>query len=258
MNYNYHSHTFRCGHAKDTEEEYILRAIDCGIQSMGFSDHIPFRFPDGRESRFRVPMDEVQAYFSTLRDLREKYRDQIELKIGFEMEYYPIHFQAMLANARAWGCEYLILGQHFIGNEDPGSLYVAKTSDDPAQLREYVDCVICGMHSGVFSYIAHPDLFNFTGSAADYELEMSRLCAESRRTDIPLEINFLGIRDSRPYPRETFWAIAGQEQCPVTFGFDAHDALNAYDATSLECARKMVNKYNLNYIGRPTLIPLQP
>ena len=129
MNYNYHTHTARCGHANGTEEEYIQRAIACGIRHMGFSDHIPCRFPDGYESYYRIPVDQVQDYFSTLNALREKYRDQIDLKIGFEMEYYPLHFDRMLANARAWGAEYLILGQHFIGNEHPGGFYVAMESD---------------------------------------------------------------------------------------------------------------------------------
>ena len=256
MIYNYHTHTARCGHARGTEEEYILRAISCGIKRMGFSDHIPFRFPDGHDSTFRVPVEQAQDYFTVLRALREKYRDQIELKLGFEMEYYPAFFQTMLANAKAWGCEYLILGQHYIGNEHPGGFYTGKASGDPAQLKEYVDCVVAGIESGVFSYAAHPDLFRFEGDTDLYLQEMRRICAASREHDIPLEINFLGIRDHRPYPREEFWAMVGQEQCPVTFGFDAHDPLSAYDEESLVRAQEMVRTFSLNYIGEPRLIPL--
>ena len=55
MNYNYHAHTWRCSHASGTEEAYVQRAIACGITHMGFSDHIPHRFPDGYESYFRIP-----------------------------------------------------------------------------------------------------------------------------------------------------------------------------------------------------------
>ena len=47
MNYNFHTHTFRCHHASGTPEEYVLRAIDVGIEYMGFSDHFPYRFADG-------------------------------------------------------------------------------------------------------------------------------------------------------------------------------------------------------------------
>ena len=93
---NYHTYTARCGHASGREEEYILRAIEGGIKILGFSDHIPFRFPDGHQSGFRVPVEQGRAYVALLSELREKYREQIEIHIGFEMEYYPLYFQEML------------------------------------------------------------------------------------------------------------------------------------------------------------------
>ena len=67
---------------------------------MGFSDHIAFMFPDGHQSPWRMPVDMVDDYISTLRDLREEYKDKIELHIGFEMEYYPLYFSQMLENAK--------------------------------------------------------------------------------------------------------------------------------------------------------------
>ena len=45
MDYNLHTHTYRCSHATGTEREYIEAAISAGIKIMGFSDHIPFKFP---------------------------------------------------------------------------------------------------------------------------------------------------------------------------------------------------------------------
>ena len=49
MDYNYHTHTYRCGHAIGEDEEYIKVSIQNGIKHLGFSDHIPFAFPDGYE-----------------------------------------------------------------------------------------------------------------------------------------------------------------------------------------------------------------
>lgn len=255
--YNYHTHTARCGHASGTEEEYILRAIEGGIAHMGFSDHAPYVYPDGFQSSYRIPMEQAEDYFSTLYALREKYKDQIDLKIGFEMEYYPAHFSAMLDTARSLGCEYLILGQHYLDTDHPESVYVVKPSDDPARLNTYVSNVLDAMETGVFTYVAHPDIFNFTGDAAVYDAAMRKICVAAREHNVPLEINFLGIRSHRKYPREDFWAIAGQEQAPVTFGFDAHDAPSAYDSASLDTAMALVSKYHLNYIGQPKLILLQ-
>lgn len=256
MTYNYHTHTARCGHASGTEEEYILRAIEGGITHMGFSDHVPFLFPDGKESYYRIPMAQAQDYFDTLNTLRGKYKDQIQLSIGFEMEYYPTFFKDMLDTALSLGAEYLILGQHFSGDERPKGFYVSNQTDDPALLREYVSNVLAGMETGLFSYVAHPDIFHFTGDESLYEEEMRKICVTAWEKNIPLEINLLGFRAGRHYPQERFWKLAGEEQSPVTFGFDSHDVLAAWDPDSLPKAEELVNKYRLNYIGRPKLIPL--
>lgn len=257
MNYNYHTHTARCGHAKGTDEEYVLRAIACGVTEMGFSDHMPLAFADGHESRFRVPVAQVEDYFASLRALADKYKDQITIHIGFEMEYYPSRFEEMVALARGYGAEYLICGQHYIGEEWPDGFYVAHESDSAQQLVEYTDCVVAAIRSGIFTYVAHPDLFRYTGTDHDlYAQQALRICQASLERNVPLEVNLLGIRGHRSYPKAPFWAIAGQVGCPVTFGFDAHRPEDAYDEASLAVAQGMVAEHKLNYIGKPALIRL--
>ena len=257
MNYNLHTHTARCGHATGTEREYIERAISCGIKELGFSDHLPFRFSDGYESYYRIPISMVTDYLTTLTNLREEYKDQIKIHIGFEMEYYPCHFEEMLKNARQYGAEYLILGHHFLNNEHPDGQATTAMSTEPTQLKEYVDCVVDGIKSGVFTYVAHPDIFNFAGDEACYLNEMKRICDASVTYNVPLEINFLGIRSQRRYPRELFWELAGKTGAPVTFGSDAHDPQNTFDESSLALAKEWVKKYSLNYIGRAEIIPIK-
>lgn len=224
---------------------------------MGFSDHIPFKFPDGYESYFRIPIAEVEEYFNEISVLREKYKDKIDIIIGFEMEYYTEYFEEMVQNAINWGAEYLILGQHFIFNEYPDGVWTGKSTDSDKNLKEYVKCIVNAINSGVFTYVAHPDIFRYTGDFDFYCKEMTKICDASKEKNIPLEINFLGIRDNRFYPYEKFWEIAGEIQCPVTFGFDAHDELSAYDCQSLEKAKELVLKYNINYIGKPKVITLK-
>lgn len=254
MDYNYHTHTYRCSHASGTEEEYIKRAIECGVKYMGFSEHIPFIFPDGHESGYRLPVSETQDYFCTLYNLREKYKNQIDIKIGFEMEYYPEYFEQMLQNSVLVGCEYLILGQHFLYNEYPAGKYVGTPTEAEDDLQDYTDCVISGIESGVFTYVAHPDVLNFCGNMKLYDKNMREICRAAKEYNVPLEINFLGMRDNRNYPNEEFWKIAGEEKTPVTFGFDAHDAQTTFDEDSLLKAKDMVKRYNLNYTGKPELI----
>ena len=43
----------------------------------------------------------------------------------------------------------------------------------------------------------------------------------------------------------------------MTFGFDAHDVPSAFDEKSLKKAKMLVEKYNLNYIGKPDIIDIR-
>lgn len=255
--HNYHTHTHRCGHASGKEEEYIVRAVKNGIKYMGFSDHVPLKFHDGTESGFRVPVCDGRTYCEEIKALGEKYKDKIDIKVGFEMEFYPEYFDEMLKNAIEYGAEYLILGQHFLQPENTSVNHTMTATDSSEDLKKYVSSVISAMKEKVYTYIAHPDVFNFTGDVRLYQEEMRKMCIASRELDVPLEINFLGIRDGRNYPNEAFWRVAGEERSPVTFGFDAHDAESAFDEKSLDIARKIVKKHNLNYIGAPELVLIQ-
>ncbi len=256
MIYNYHTHTTRCRHASDTDEEYIVNAINGGVKYMGFSDHAPFIFPYGYESTFRVEVSKIDDYFSSLRALRDKYRDKIDIKIGFEMEYYPAYFPAMFDLAVESGAEYLILGQHYLYNEHPDGRASSLRTDDPDHLREYVNCVIGGIKTGVFTYVCHPDIMKFLGDEDVYYKEMKKLCVVSKEYETPLEINFLGIRNERFYPHDLFWQIAGEVGAPVTFGMDAHEKEAASDKKSIQRATELVRKYGLKYIGMPRIVPL--
>ena len=61
---NYHTHTTRCHHASGSEEDYVLRAIENGLEIFGFSDHVPMPFPDGHQSGFRVRLEALEDYMS--------------------------------------------------------------------------------------------------------------------------------------------------------------------------------------------------
>lgn len=257
MDYNYHTHTSRCGHATGSDEEYVKRAIEAEIKHLGFSDHIPFIFPDGHEDNWRVPLNMADDYVKSVSELREKYSDKVKISIGFEMEYYKEYFEEMLDIARKYKADYLILGQHFIKNQHPSGVGSVGPTDSEEHLACYVDEVIEGMKTGVFSYVAHPDLVCFTGDDEVYYKHITRLCFAAKKLDIPLEINLLGIRNKKHYPTEKFWQIVGETGAPVTMGFDCHAPENFLDNEQLEAADLIIKKYKLNYIGEPKIITVK-
>ena len=250
---NYHSHTTRCNHATGTEEEYIQAAIHRGLKIFGFSDHTPQFFPGDYYTFMRMYPHQLPDYCETVRGLQAKYADQIRIPLGLEAEYYPISWPELLPRLQDAGIEYLILGQHYPENELSSQPHSTNASDSEQRLCSYVSCVLEGMKSGYFSYVAHPDVLHFTGDPKLYNREMRKICVAARELNIPLEINFLGLREGRHYPNPVFWKIAGEEQAPVTFGCDAHDVFSAFDANSLKLAQEMVKEYGLNYIGMPSI-----
>lgn len=257
MKYNYHTHTYRCNHATGTEREYIEKQISIGIKKLGFSEHIPFIYPHGKENSYRLPKTQQKEYIDVISALREEYSDKIKIYIGYEMEYLPKHFDEMVRDAKASGVEYLILGQHSVGYDGIDLHWSVDETDDVKKIKEYVNCVVEAMRSGYISFVAHPDIFNFKGDIKIYREEMRRICVASNETDTPLEINLLGIRQNRNYPNELFWEIAGEEKCKVVFGFDIHDVLAACDTKALKYAEEIVKKYNLHFLEDPKIRTLK-
>ena len=257
MKYNYHTHTYRCNHATGNEREYIENQISIGIKKLGFSEHIPFIYPHGKENSYRLPKTQEKEYIDAISSLREEYSDKIKIYIGYEMEYLPKHFDEMIADAKVSGAEYLILGQHSVGYDGIDLHWSVDATDDVKKLREYADCVVAAMMSGYISFVAHPDIFNFTGDINIYREQMRRICVASNETDTPLEINLLGIRQNRNYPNEEFWKVAGEEKCNVVFGFDIHDVSAACDTASLKYANELVKKYNLTFLDDPKIKTLK-
>ena len=51
MKANYHTHTFRCGHASGKDEDYVKAAVNRKFDVLGFSDHVPWPY----ESTYRNP-----------------------------------------------------------------------------------------------------------------------------------------------------------------------------------------------------------
>lgn len=246
---NYHTHTYRCSHATGTEEEYINNAINLGLSHLGFSDHAPFSYKNGFESGYRVPTALATEYIATLNKLKEKYKNKIQIHIGFEMEYYPDYFNEMLKFVKTIGAEYLILGQHFINHDRDGIPHSCGSGHTAEELIHYTDRVISGIKTGKFSYVAHPDVFLFEDDDEIYRREALRLCAASKEFNVPLEINFLGILENRHYPNPKFMEIAGQVGCKMIYGIDAHSQDWSYYNFVFSRAQDIVKKYNLNLIN---------
>lgn len=158
MKTNYHTHTTRCQHATGSDEEFVLSAIKGGFQVLGFSDHTPWKYRTNYVSNIRMLPDELPGYVESLRALREKYRDQIDIKIGLECEYFPEYISWLKEQVKEYKLDYLIFGNHFY-HTDEKFPYFGRNTNNHDMLDLYEESAIEGMESGLFCCLAHPDLF---------------------------------------------------------------------------------------------------
>lgn len=103
-------------------------------------------------------------------------------------------------------------------------------STSTAHGRRYAEQVVEALETGLYRYLAHPDLFlnRVTAFDADAEKACRDICAAAARLDIPLEYNMAGLTlQDRPdgslgYTRDEFWRIAAEYPVKAIVGCDAH------------------------------------
>lgn len=239
---NYHTHTKRCQHAEGEDKEYVEAAIKAGMKILGFSDHCPWIFSDGYISNIRMHPSEVDDYFSSLENLKKEYNKDIKIFIGFEAEYVPELIEAQDAFLSDYPVDYMILGQHFLGNE-ADSIYTGTPTDSEAILRRYVDTVIEGMETGKYLYTAHPDVIHFIGADDIYEKHMTRLCQYLKGKGFPVEINMLGAFQGRHYPSDRFLSIVKKVGNSCIIGVDAHTPAQLLNENGINICNKIMDQY---------------
>lgn len=258
VKYNYHMHTFRCGHASGSDEEYVLKAIENGYKEIGFTDHI--MLPHHSQPGIRGNYYLLDNYISSIKELQNKYKDKIKIYIGFEAEYmeeYEPYYKQLLKSKKI---DYLINGQHcFIKDNNFVWYFGSDYKVNPKKwLDLYVEDTIKAIKSGLFKYICHPDAFmNARSIWDDLAIEASKKIIETAKEyNVPLEIN-LGasrwspIRETNGerhygYPFPLFWELVKEIGCKVVIGIDAHSPTH-YDVDPI-LAYEIVERFDLDLI----------
>ena len=252
--YNYHTHTYRCGHASDAkDQEYVDSARNAGISTLGFSDHIPNTEYEYDEDNIRMNINDTEEYISSIEKLQEENPD-MEILSGYEAEYDPAK-EEFLADMKD-KVDYMILGQHFVrdGMDKTNSRIV----NYPI---EYADSVCRAINTGIFDIVAHPDIFFKERDALETEEEKQQfdenakiasrmICEKAKDMNIPVELNLSASYKNDNYPNKIFWEIAKETEVKVVVGADAHDpkrleTMKEDQQTTLD----RIDNIELNYVS---------
>jgi len=231
-------------HAQGEDREYVEAAIESGMKILGFSDHAPWVYPHGYISGIRLAPSRVEEYFDSLTSLKEEYKKDIKIYIGFETEYLPALLEDQKKLLEPYPLDYMIMGNHFLG-PDMEQYYIGEAFDEEWMLEKYVDLSIQGIESGDYLYLAHPDLPNFRGSDEIYRYHMEPLCHKLKEYNVPLEVNMVGLSENRHYPVGRFWEIAREVGNSAIIGVDAHRPDQLLDHESQKKCEEWVKNYGL-------------
>ena len=157
MNIDLHNHTKRCNHAVGELYEYIDAAIACNIDIFGFACHAPMKF----DEKYRMGLDEIDSYINEIRELKYQYRNKIDIRVGFEVDYinkkeYLIEKKVLDSNV-----DYLIGSIHFLNNwgfDNEEFIGVYKNIDINEAWIEYLESITNMAQSGLFDIVGHFDL----------------------------------------------------------------------------------------------------
>jgi histidinol-phosphatase (PHP family) len=222
MRIDLHNHTTRCNHAEGTVDEYVQKAIELGIDTYGFSEHAPMDF----DPNYRLSFKEMQAYTTDILCAKEKYKNDINILLGYEVDWLQGHMSQKVLQADV---DYLIGSVHFIDKwsfDNPEFIGGWKDKNIDDIWKAYFEATEAMAKSGYFDIVGHLDLikvFKFMPKQ-DVRLLAKDVLQAIKTSNMVLEINTAGLRKpvKEMYPSRTLLEEAYTLDIPITFSSDAH------------------------------------
>jgi histidinol-phosphatase (PHP family) len=214
---NFHTHTYLCKHATGIPADYIEEAKKNGCSGLGFSDHCPF--PSILKDYWpEVRMSPEQAFEYTESIKEAAILSDFPIYIGFECEWDAQVKNWYIDELKGkFGAQYLVLGSHWV-TEGSQHLYIP---ENPALklFHKYTDQTIEAISSGIFSFLAHPDVCMAKNAIWNDDIAscLEAILDACIDNDVAVEINGYGLvkpkvidkkgKERYQYPVEQFWQM---------------------------------------------------
>jgi len=267
---NYHTHcTFCDGRAE--AEEVVQAAIQKGFQALGFSSHAPVPF----ETDWTMKEENLVPYINRIRELKTRYRDQIEIYLGMEIDYIPGLMGPSSPRFEKLPLDYTIGSVHCIKSSETGEYL---TVDGP--LEEFEEILANTFDGNVQALVGHyhqlmkqmltehrPDIVghfdlyktkNKDNVRFDEELQWHRDIVEESlkiiaEKGVIVEINTGGYargKTSSIYPSPWILDMALGYEIPVMVNSDAHtpDSLDTLLVESFTLLKEIGYKHRMVYL----------
>lgn len=230
-----HVHTPYCGHATGSAEETIQCAIQRNFRILGFAEHFPY--PNNYREPIPdcvVPGNRWDDYMEEIHRLRSTYADQLDIRIGAEVDYLPEYETAIKSRIESFDFDYVYGSIHLIDDIaiDYSDDYLMKHLDmlggPDALWEKYWQGFENLIHLQICDILAHLDLPKKLKSARpsrDQTDGFRHILELMKVNERVLEINTGGIDRcwlAEPYPSRDILRHAAELGIEMTLGSDAH------------------------------------
>ncbi|MFC1726588.1 histidinol-phosphatase HisJ, partial [candidate division KSB1 bacterium] len=225
---DYHIHTALCKHAAGDIEDYIIHAVKIGLTEIGFADHIPL--PGEFDIRHRMEENELETgYLNKIEVLKQKYKDQITIRIGIEADYYPGTEKYVENILRSYPFDFVIGSVHYINDwaldcsEEMNGFHKQNLEKI---YKAYFEQFALMVDTKLFDIAGHLDVikrFGYKPKKGYFGL-VEAIISKLKKNNMSVEINTSGLR--RPvkemYPSEDIILLLNNYGIKFTTGSDAH------------------------------------
>jgi histidinol-phosphatase (PHP family) len=253
---DYHTHHVRCGHASGDLEDYVKRGIEIGLTQLGLSDHMPLLHVDPATYLPGMAMakDELPRYVEECLQLKEKYKDQIDIRVGLEGDYIEGYESEIKSIIDAYPWDYVIGSVHFLGEWDISDFRQLdgwEGRDIYEVYTQYYDAVSKAVRTGFYDYIGHIDVikrFGYKPEQDPWQLEKAVLDTVKEQ-GIAIELNASGLRMpcEEMFPGRRMLEYCHKLGIPLAIGSDAHQPERL--AQYLDQAASLLKEIGFNEIA---------
>jgi len=241
---NYHSHSLFCD-GRSPMEDFVHFAISKGVKKYGFSSHAPLPFL----TKWTMVAEDFADYENEFYRLQEKYKHQIELYLGLEVDYIDgcssvdnqffkdkkldyligsIHYLDKLSDVHYWSID----GPFREFDEGLNTLF---EGDIQAGCRRFYEISSLMVKGGGFDIVGHADKITYHGlryrnfdiNAKWYVKLMTEYLELIREKGLILEINTKSfLEHGITFPHQSFFSVIRELGIPVHVNSDCHYPTN--------------------------------
>ncbi|MDW7773228.1 MAG: histidinol-phosphatase [Desulfobulbaceae bacterium] len=229
-----HVHTRLCNHASGEMEEYVTAALNRGLQTLVFLEHL--EEDTVYFERNWLTEADFAYYFAEGKRLQEKYRHRLTIKLGVEVGFNPKAVNALREKIARYPWEHVGLSYHYYATGAGHLNMVSRRRKSLEKLiavgvdkviTEYFSGLIRGISSLDCNTVCHLDAvmrhYPQVRFSAVHMEQIDRILELIKQKKMSLEVNTSGYAfRNEPYPGRTILKKALARNIPLLAGSDAH------------------------------------